>query len=518
MNHSPSINLYNYPSKNSRLDMPPSPPSTVRGWLMGVPGYRESSPDKHKNEQIPQEQPQKQTIIGTSINSISNGENMARRKSISSIASEDSVNLDDLIKANYTLDMDDETNLPNLSGLDLDDSNEDFWKLDKSLPEYQSLLKQTPKEGYCDTSHSDATKESLSYVDGMNNTEQQEYNIYIKNCHLDSPELTWSPPDDHLETRSPSANSSYNNNINNNIITNSATRARSGSINSDNSLNSYSTVTASQYSRYGMAPMIYQSDSTSTSSRTASRLSNYSASSQASSNTASTGLPRPRKISSSSTGMSSPSRSFNSREESHLLPRAHSKLGTSHLPTTNEGSSSTTNGRSRLAQRASHIPSPSSTNTVNNNNMTSLPRLTSIPSSKSTGIPGGRSVSRFGEREGTGGSRATTTTTIGGSTTSRKLASRASHIPSLHERSSSPGLGLGKSSAHSTIRNSVFGSRRDDDSTSPQTTRRGPSTSSSHLRSPNQQRQGVTPQSGKSTGLRPPTDTRSASRIGLRKA
>ncbi|ORZ09016.1 hypothetical protein BCR42DRAFT_424469 [Absidia repens] len=516
MTHSPSIDLYRYPSKNASLNMPPSPPSTVHGWLMGVPGYRESSPDKHKNEQIPQEQQQsqKRTMTGTPINSISNGDNLARRKSISSIASEDSVNLDDLIKDNYTLDMDDETDLPNLSGLDLDDSNEDFWKLDKSLPDYQSLLKQTSKADYLDTSHSDAKKENLPYIDGMNNTEQQEYNIYIKNCHLDSPELTWSPPDDHLETRSPSANSSHNNN--NNIITNSVTRARSGSINSDNSLNSYSTITASQYSRYGMAPMIYQSDSTSTSSRTASRLSNYSASSQTSSNTASTGLPRPRKISSSSTGMSSPSRSFNSREESHLLPRAHSRLGTSHLPTTNEASSSTTNGRSRLAKRASHIPSPSSANTVNNNNMTSLPRLTSIPSSKSTGIPGGRSVSRFGEREGTSGSRATTTTTVGGSTTSRKLASRASHIPSLHERSSSPSLG--KSSAHSTIRNSVFGSRRDDDSALPQTTRRGPSTSSSNLRSPNQQRQGVTPQSGKSTGLRPPTDTRSASRIGLRKA
>lgn len=50
-----------------------------------------------------------------------------------SIASEDSVNLDELINANFTADMDDETDLPDLAALDLDDSNEDFWKLDTSV-------------------------------------------------------------------------------------------------------------------------------------------------------------------------------------------------------------------------------------------------------------------------------------------------------------------------------------------------------------------------------------------------
>lgn len=48
-----------------------------------------------------------------------------------SIASEDSVNLDELINANFTVDMDDETDLPDLADLDLDDSNDDFWKLEK---------------------------------------------------------------------------------------------------------------------------------------------------------------------------------------------------------------------------------------------------------------------------------------------------------------------------------------------------------------------------------------------------
>lgn len=50
-----------------------------------------------------------------------------------SIASEDSVNLDELINANFTADMDDETDLPDLAALDLDDSNEDFWKLDNNV-------------------------------------------------------------------------------------------------------------------------------------------------------------------------------------------------------------------------------------------------------------------------------------------------------------------------------------------------------------------------------------------------
>jgi hypothetical protein len=53
-----------------------------------------------------------------------------RPLSMASIGSEDSVNLDELINANFTADMDDETDLPFLASLDLDDSREDFWKID----------------------------------------------------------------------------------------------------------------------------------------------------------------------------------------------------------------------------------------------------------------------------------------------------------------------------------------------------------------------------------------------------
>lgn len=55
-----------------------------------------------------------------------------RPESISSISSEDSINLDELINANFTVDVDEETDLPDLADLDLDDSTEDFWKMDVS--------------------------------------------------------------------------------------------------------------------------------------------------------------------------------------------------------------------------------------------------------------------------------------------------------------------------------------------------------------------------------------------------
>jgi hypothetical protein len=56
-----------------------------------------------------------------------------RPSSLASISSEDSVNLEDLINANFTTDMDDETDLSALASLELDDSNEEFWKIDNVI-------------------------------------------------------------------------------------------------------------------------------------------------------------------------------------------------------------------------------------------------------------------------------------------------------------------------------------------------------------------------------------------------
>jgi hypothetical protein len=48
-----------------------------------------------------------------------------------SIVSEDSVNLEELINNNFTTDMEQETDLPDLANLNLDDSKDDFWTLEK---------------------------------------------------------------------------------------------------------------------------------------------------------------------------------------------------------------------------------------------------------------------------------------------------------------------------------------------------------------------------------------------------
>ncbi|KAI7863230.1 hypothetical protein BDF14DRAFT_1388641 [Spinellus fusiger] len=118
-----------------------------------------------------------------------------------------------------------------------------------------------------------------------------------------------------------------------------ARRHRSGSISSENSMNSQSTITAHHYSRYS-APSLHPSESSS-SSQSHSRLSNYSAGSQSSNQS----LPRARTA---SNNMLQQSRSFTTNQETLPRPsRVPSHLGHSQ-------------SQSKLAKRASHIPAPSS--------------------------------------------------------------------------------------------------------------------------------------------------------------
>ncbi|KAI9312974.1 hypothetical protein BX666DRAFT_791924 [Dichotomocladium elegans] len=93
--------------------------TNVHGWLMGVHGYSHNERDARYDTQV-----MSVSVVGKST--------PRRPLSMTSISSEDSVNLDDLIKANYASDMDEETNLPDLADLDLDDSDEEFWKLDEA--------------------------------------------------------------------------------------------------------------------------------------------------------------------------------------------------------------------------------------------------------------------------------------------------------------------------------------------------------------------------------------------------
>ncbi|CAO3628383.1 unnamed protein product [Cunninghamella blakesleeana] len=86
MSQSSNMNIYDNHSSKDSLGIP-TPPNNVRGWLMGVEGYRDS------------QQQQQNTIINK--DNRNNKDNIheygldkkQRRPSISSIASEDSVNL-----------------------------------------------------------------------------------------------------------------------------------------------------------------------------------------------------------------------------------------------------------------------------------------------------------------------------------------------------------------------------------------------------------------------------------------
>ncbi|KAI9484208.1 MAG: hypothetical protein EXX96DRAFT_607098 [Benjaminiella poitrasii] len=103
----------------------------VRDWLMIVPNCRES----YDNDTY-------QTHSFTDTNESSSIQK-ERPLSLQSISSEASVNLEDFINANFTTNMDDETDLPSLSLLGLDDSDEEFWKVDNYEQKFShSMLTQ----------------------------------------------------------------------------------------------------------------------------------------------------------------------------------------------------------------------------------------------------------------------------------------------------------------------------------------------------------------------------------------
>ncbi|CEG77624.1 Putative ATP synthase (C/AC39) subunit [Rhizopus microsporus] len=95
----------------------------VHGWLMNVPHYRQDHSQDYLKKQ--------------------------RHLSTASISSEDSVNLDELINGNFTTSMEEETDLNDLSLLDLDDSKEDFWKVDNIyIPTPTTFNKQKLEPSY----------------------------------------------------------------------------------------------------------------------------------------------------------------------------------------------------------------------------------------------------------------------------------------------------------------------------------------------------------------------------------
>ncbi|KAL7321660.1 hypothetical protein PS15m_001406 [Mucor circinelloides] len=327
-------------------------PDNVQGWLMNVESY-------HREPQS------MVTIVDADNNSIPI-EHVRNDRSgrPGSIASEDSVNLDELINANFTVDMDDETDLPDLADLDLDDSNDDFWKLEKN----DTISNLTT--GFDDFSKSIA----------------------------DNIDLDWSPSDTDASTMKTSLPVTPSSDI-------ASRYRRSDSVSSENSLTSQSTIT--QYAKYGLAPVTYPSESSSTSSRSLSRQSNYST---ASSNTTS-GVPHPRTNSSSNNnntngGIPTPSRSYTLRDSNIAKSNASYILS----PSNKKGSTQRT---PQLAKRASHIPAPAS--------------YTSSPPSPQRTISSSSS-----------GLRIPTTATA----TQKRIPQRSSHIPSVRESLHRPGSPL----------------------------------------------------------------------------
>lgn len=191
---------------------------------------------------------------------------------------------------------------------------------------------------------------------------------------------------------------------------------RSDSISSENSLTSQSTIT--QYAKYGLTPVTYPSESSSTSSRSLSRQSNYST---ASSNTTS-GIPHPRTNSSSNNnhsnasggGIPTPSRSYTLSRDSNAA-----KSNASYILSPSSKKGSTQRTAPQLAKRASHIPAPASYTA-------SSPSPQRTISSSSSGL------------------RMPTTPTA----TQKRIPQRSSHIPSVRESLHRPGSPLQQQHHH----------------------------------------------------------------------
>ncbi|KAI8881777.1 hypothetical protein K501DRAFT_3845 [Backusella circina FSU 941] len=308
---------------------------------------------------------------------------------------------------------------------------------------------------------------------------------------------------------------------------------RSDSFSSENSLTSQSTIT--QYQRYGMTPLVYPSESTSTSSRSHSRLSNYSASSFASSSTAS-GIPH--RATNSTNNNNNNTSSNNNNNNHHHQQTHHTIVKTPSstnigIPTPSRSYTYRDNKSQHLAapnqratplaKRASHIPAPQSGSKI----LPPSPQRTSSSSSaRSTGLPT---------------ARRTMTPTTG-----NRLQQRSSHIPSVRggesdggrrlflsaakedstSRPTSPLFNNGRSasrlgvtSSNSSSKKSLFQDRPR--STTPNTNRTTgiPTGAPSGIPHRTEEKRVMSPTGTRPSGIRPPgaSGLRAPSRIGTLK-
>ncbi|CAO3647638.1 unnamed protein product [Mucor hiemalis] len=397
-----------------------------------------------------------------------------RPSSLLSISSEDSISLEELINANYTADMDDETDLPALSSLDLDDSSDDFWKMDNFLnhlilPTHQF---SPPASG--------KIKQPLTDINTSKYEESDDDFFHSKNTSLDSLEDSFYSTDkgsDHgfmnnlgydnhnskllqVPTSLPASPKS----ITSSPIDRKQRFDRSGSISSENSFNSLSTITQNR-----QHTNVYPTASNSSSS-----IGSHSTTTTASS------FKYPRSVlKPSSDNNKSVTRLTQSR---FRQPNSVSETTSSTSPSPEKVRPSPTKSISHvgLLRRATHIPAPSS---PSNQKKSLIPNTVSLNRTHSTTLLHKKSA----------GSLTRSASRIGQPNT------RASHIPTPPVRSTTS-LGI----------SSIFSS-----TTSPpqqryqQNKEERPKTSMGSLKSPSslglrRAPSTMIPSSSKSTSLRMP--------------
>ncbi|KAI9272779.1 hypothetical protein BDA99DRAFT_499196 [Phascolomyces articulosus] len=174
---------------HNNTEASPTGQTNVHGWLMNVPGYRE---EREQKEYSTTTTTTTSTIVDQDNNGIpivksSKGLANGRPESISSVSSGDSVNLGDLIKNNFTVQVDDETDLPNLADLDLDDSADDFWKMSDSLTNFRPSTITTE-----DKLSNDRSGHELLSIDGPFD-ENEFIGMGKMNSNEDDDLMNWSP-------------------------------------------------------------------------------------------------------------------------------------------------------------------------------------------------------------------------------------------------------------------------------------------------------------------------------------
>ncbi|KAG1057444.1 hypothetical protein G6F43_000722 [Rhizopus delemar] len=274
----------------------------INGWLMNVPTY-----NKGQHYSITKKK--------------------SRPLSIVSASSEDSVDLDELINVNFTTSMEEETDLNNLSSLELDDSKEDFWKVDNVYVPPVSTFNKT-------TYNKDSNESNKSHLYQKGNNKSFMNTLKVSSpttAHYDTPTYSSSSINIYAQTLSGSPKPSI-------LFQNK----RPMSFYSETDMHSQTVVPHYQHHRPACP-----TESTSTSS--------FDSQSTEASVLSRTTLPITQST-------------VRRRQEQYGL------LSSTPENTSKLASCSLSSSHSNLSRRASHIPAPSST--VNKSRLSIIPQLT----------------------------------------------------------------------------------------------------------------------------------------------